>query len=191
VRSILRQDPDVILVGEIRDSETAEMAFRAAMTGHQVYSTLHTNSAVGAIPRLLDIGMLPDIVAGNIIGVVAQRLLRRLCPHCRQETPAEPWERRLIGLHPEGEATPLYRARGCEQCDYRGYRGRMAIMEVMRMDSDLDELVMRRASLREIRTAARAKGFRSLAEDGMRRVLDGETSLDELARVVDLTERMV
>ncbi|MCB1889998.1 MAG: type II/IV secretion system protein [Rhodocyclaceae bacterium] len=190
VRSILRQDPDVILVGEIRDSDTAEMAFRAAMTGHQVYSTLHTNSAVGAIPRLLDIGMLPDIVAGNIIGVVAQRLLRRLCPHCREETPAEAWELRLLGLQPERDATGLFRARGCEHCDYQGYRGRMAIMEVMRMDSDLDELVVRRASLREIRTAARSKGFRSLAEDGMRRVLDGETSLDELARVVDLTERM-
>ncbi len=190
VRSILRQDPDVILVGEIRDSDTAEMAFRAAMTGHQVYSTLHTNSAVGAIPRLLDIGMLPDILAGNIIGVVAQRLLRRLCPHCRAETPAEAWELRLLGLQPERDATTLYRARGCEHCDYQGYRGRMAIMEVMRMDSDLDELVVRRASLREIRTAARSKGFRSLAEDGMRRVLDGDTSLDELARVVDLTERM-
>ena len=190
VRSILRQDPDVILVGEIRDSDTAEMAFRAAMTGHQVYSTLHTNSAIGVIPRLLDIGIQPDILAGNIIGVVAQRLLRRLCLHCRKESPAEPWELRLLGIPPEREVPPLYRAAGCPECDYRGYRGRMAIMELMRMDSDLDELVIRRASFREIRTAARSKGFRSLAEDGVRRVLDGDTSLDELARVVDLTERM-
>ena len=190
VRSMLRQDPDVILVGEIRDSETAEMAFRAAMTGHQVYSTLHTNSALGAIPRLLDIGILPDIMAGNIIGVVAQRLLRRLCPHCREEHAPEPWEMRLLGIQPERPVPALFRAIGCPACAYRGYRGRMSIMEVMRMDSDLDELVVRRATLREIRTAARAKGFRALAEDGIRRVLDGETSLDELARVVDLTERM-
>jgi len=190
VRSILRQDPDVILVGEIRDSDTAEMAFRAAMTGHQVYSTLHTNSAIGVIPRLLDIGIQPDILAGNIIGVIAQRLVRRLCPYCRKESPAEPWELRLLGIQHERESPTLFRAVGCQECDYRGYRGRMAIMELMRMDSDLDELVIRRASFREIRTAARSKGFRSLAEDGIRRVLDGDTSLDELGRVVDLTERM-
>ena len=190
VRSILRQDPDVILVGEIRDAETAEMAFRAAMTGHQVYSTLHTNSAIGVIPRLLDIGIMPDIMAGNIIGVVAQRLLRRLCPHCRKEHRPEAWEMRLLGIQPERPAPQLYRAEGCARCEYRGYRGRLSIMEVMRMDTDLDDLVMRRASFREIRTAARSKGFRALAEDGIRRVLEGETSLDELARVVDLTERM-
>ena len=190
VRAMLRQDPDVILVGEIRDEDTAVMAFRAAMTGHQVYSTLHTNSAIGAIPRLLDIGIVPDIIAGNIIGVVAQRLLRRLCLQCRSPQTPEPWEVRLLGLQPERSLPTIFRAEGCPECNYRGYRGRMAIMEVMRMDSDLDELVARRASYREIRNAARAKGFRTLAEDGVRRVLEGSTSLDELARVVDLTERM-
>ena len=187
---MMRQDPDVILVGEIRDAETAEMAFRAAMTGHQVYSTLHTNSAIGAIPRLLDIGILPDIMAGNIIGIVAQRLLRRLCPHCRKPYTAQPHERRLLAMDRAGQAPLLYRPGGCEHCDFQGYRGRLAIMEVLRLDGDIDELIARRATHREIRTAALAKGFRTLAEDGLRRALDGSTSIDEVARVVDLTERM-
>jgi general secretion pathway protein E/type IV pilus assembly protein PilB len=190
IRSMMRQDPDVILVGEIRDADTAEMAFRAAMTGHQVYSTLHTNSAIGAVPRLLDIGILPDIMAGNIIGVVAQRLVRRLCPHCRKSYAAHPHERQLLGVDRTGHAPLLYRAAGCEHCDYQGYRGRLAIMEVLRLDDELDELIARRATAREIRNAALAKGFRSLAEDGLRRVLDGSTSIEEVARVVDLTERM-
>jgi general secretion pathway protein E/type IV pilus assembly protein PilB len=190
VRAMLRQDPDIILVGEVRDADTASMAFRAAMTGHQVYSTLHTNTAIGAIPRLLDLGISPEIMTGNLIGIVAQRLVRKLCPHCREAYSPEPWEMRLLGLSPERVAPELHRAVGCARCDFQGYRGRTAIMEMMRMDSDLDELVARRAGQREIRNVARAKGFRSLAEDGVRRVLDGVTSLDELARVVDLTERM-
>ena len=190
VRAMLRQDPDIILVGEIRDSDTARMAFRAAMTGHQVYSTLHTHSAIGAIARLLDIGISPELLAGNIIGIVAQRLVRKLCVHCREPYTPEAWEVRLIG-QPQERGTPqLHRARGCPRCDFQGYRGRTALMELVRMDSDMDELVARRASVREIRNAARAKGFRALAEDGIRQVLDGVTSLDELARVVDLTERM-
>ena len=190
IRSMLRQDPDVILVGEIRDADTAEMAFRAAMTGHQVFSTLHTNSALGAIPRLLDIGVLPDIMAGNIIGVVAQRLVRKLCTHCRKPYPAGKDELHLLGAERFRQTPILYRPSGCPQCDYRGYRGRVAIMEILRMDGDLDDLVVRRATLREIRRAASEKGFRTLAEDGLRRVLEGLTSLDEVARVVDLTERM-
>jgi len=161
IRSMMRQDPDVILVGEIRDADTAEMAFRAAMTGHQVYSTLHTNSAIGAVPRLLDIGILPDIMAGNIIGVVAQRLVRRLCPHCRKSYTAQPHERRLLGMDRSGNAPLLYRAAGCDHCDYQGYRGRLAIMEVLRLDGDLDELIARRATAREITKAALAKGFRT------------------------------
>ncbi|HSD39120.1 MAG TPA: ATPase, T2SS/T4P/T4SS family [Rhodocyclaceae bacterium] len=191
IRSMMRQDPDVILVGEVRDTETADMAFRAAMTGHQVYSTLHTNSALGVIPRLLDIGILPDIMAGNIIGVVAQRLVRKLCPHCAQARPPAPYELRLLSLPAERGAAVLYDAVGCEKCDFQGYKGRTAIMELLRLDADIDELIARRATMRELRNAARAKGFRTLAEDGVRRVLDGTTSLDELARVVDLTERMV
>ncbi|MDR3220990.1 MAG: Flp pilus assembly complex ATPase component TadA [Candidatus Accumulibacter sp.] len=190
IRSMMRQDPDVILVGEIRDAETAEMAFRAAMTGHQVYSTLHTNSAIGAIPRLLDIGVLPDIMAGNVIGVVAQRLIRRLCPHCKISCPAEDYEARLLG-GPAGAPCPtLFHPHGCERCDFQGYRGRLAIMEILRMNGDLDDLVARRGTAREIRRTAAQSGFVTLADDGMRRVLDGSTSLEELARVVDLTDRM-
>lgn len=191
IRSMMRQDPDVILVGEIRDAETAEMAFRAAMTGHQVYSTLHTNSAIGAIPRLFDIGILPDIMAGNIIGVVAQRLVRKLCLHCRRQRPAQAYELRLLGLPPERTAPALFEAVGCPACEHQGYKGRMAVMELMRMDADIDELIARRATFREIRNAARAKGFRTLAEDGIRRVLEGQTTLEELGRVIDLTERML
>ena len=190
IRSMMRQDPDVILVGEIRDAETAEMAFRAAMTGHQVYSTLHTNSAIGTIPRLLDIGVLPDIMAGNIIGIVAQRLIRRLCDHCKSPYHAETHEMQLFG-NPEGAVRPvLYRATGCERCDFQGYRGRIAIMELLRIDMGIDELIARRATTHEIRTRALAQGFVTLADDGLRRVLNGTTSLEELGRVIDLTDRM-
>jgi len=189
IRAMMRQDPDAILVGEVRDEETAEMAFRAAMTGHQVYTTLHTNSAVGAIPRLLDIGIVPDIMAGNIIGIIAQRLVRKLCRTCRQSYDPDVKERRMLGLTPAEPAT-LFRSVGCEQCDYQGYRGRVGIMEILKMDPAIDELVARRATAREILTAARAKGFKTLAEDGIRVVRGGVTSVDELMRVADLTDRM-
>ena len=190
IRSMMRQDPDIILVGEIRDHETAEMAFRAAMTGHQVYSTLHTNSAIGAIPRLLDIGVLPDIMAGNIIGIIAQRLIRRLCEHCKTPYHAEPHEIRLLGPLGEGPRPVLFRATGCELCDFQGYRGRIAIMELLRIDAGIDELIARRATTHEIRSRALLQGFTTLADDGLKRVIDGVTSLEELARVVDLTDRM-
>jgi general secretion pathway protein E/type IV pilus assembly protein PilB len=189
IRAMMRQDPDVILVGEVRDAETAEMAFRAAMTGHQVYTTLHTNSAVGAIPRLLDIGIVPDIMAGNIVGIIAQRLVRKLCRTCRQSYDPDVKERRLLGLSPT-EPMALFRSVGCEQCDYQGYRGRVGIMEILKMDPSIDELIARRATAREILTAARAKGFKPLAEDGIRLVRGGVTSVDELMRVADLTDRM-
>jgi type II secretory ATPase GspE/PulE/Tfp pilus assembly ATPase PilB-like protein len=189
IRALMRQDPDAILVGEVRDHETAEMAFRAAMTGHQVYSTLHTNSAVGAIPRLLDIGIVPDVMAGNIIGIIAQRLVRRLCRTCRQSYDPDARERRLIGAG-ASETLTLYRAVGCEQCDYQGYRGRSSILELLKVDPGIDELIARRATAREILTAARAKGFKTLADDGVRQVRAGSTSLEEVMRVVDLTDRM-
>jgi general secretion pathway protein E/type IV pilus assembly protein PilB len=189
IRSLMRQDPDVILVGEIRDEDTATMAFRAAMTGHQVYSTLHTNSAAGAIPRLLDIGIVPDVLAGNIIGIVAQRLVRRLCKHCKQAYQASAGECGILGAKSE-RAPTLYRAVGCDQCDYQGYRGRMAIIEILKMDGELDELIAHRATGRELQKSALARGFRTLADDGTRRVLDGSTALDELMRVIDLTDRM-
>ena len=189
IRAMMRQDPDVILVGEVRDRETAEMAFRAAMTGHQVYTTLHTNSAVGAFPRLLDIGIVPDILSGNIIGILAQRLVRKLCRTCRQSYDPDPKERRLLGLAP-ADPKAIFRAIGCEQCDYQGYRGRQSILELLKIDAAIDELVARRATAREILNAARGQGFKTLADDGVRLVKTGITSLDEVMRVVDLTDRM-
>jgi len=189
IRSLMRQDPDIMLVGEIRDEPTATMAFRAAMTGHQVYSTLHTNSALGAIPRLLDIGILPDVLAGNMIGVIGQRLVRALCRHCKQPYRPDPVERRLLALDPE-EDVELYRPGGCRECDRLGYRGRFALLEVLRFDSDLDDLIARRATLKELGALAEEKGFQSLATHGARNVLTGRTSLEEVARVVDLTSRV-
>ncbi len=190
IRSMMRQDPDVILVGEIRDKDTAEMAFRAAMTGHQVFSTLHTNSAIGAISRLQDLGVLPDIMAGNIIGVVAQRLVRRLCTHCKEAyRPTDEMTRKILGVGPTWNGE-IFRADGCEQCDNTGYRGRMAIMELFKMDQDMDELIARRATGREIREAARKTGYRTLAEDATARVLAGQTDINEISRTVDLTDRV-
>ena len=190
IRSMMRQDPDVILVGEIRDKETADMALAAAMTGHQVYSTLHTNSAIGAIPRLLDLGVVADVLAGNIIGIVAQRLVRKLCPHCRQPAQADELERRLLALPDDDPPAIIYRAGACERCAHQGYKGRMAIMELLRMTADFDEMIARRAPARELRNAARSAGLRSLVDDGIRRVLEGLTTLEEVSRVVDLTERL-
>jgi type II secretory ATPase GspE/PulE/Tfp pilus assembly ATPase PilB-like protein len=188
IRSIMRQDPDIILVGEVRDKETAEMAFRAAMTGHQVFTTLHTNSALGAFPRLLDIGIQPDIMAGNIMGVIAQRLVRVLCPHCKEAYAPSREERQLLG--PTGEKVSfLHRSVGCKQGDNKGFKGRTTIMELLVMDSDLDELVARRATAKEMRAMAMAKGFRPLSDEGLQRVAEGVTSLTEVAREIDLTGR--
>ena len=189
IRSIMRQDPDIILVGEIRDRDTAEMAFRAAMTGHQVFTTLHTNSALGTFPRLLDIGIPPDIMAGNIIGIIAQRLVRLLCKHCKEAYTPSPEERQLLGGDLDS-AAKIFRPVGCDRCNHRGYRGRTAILEILHMDSDMDELVARRATPRELREAATAKDFRSLADEGVQRVAEGATSLAEVARAIDLTGRV-
>jgi type II secretory ATPase GspE/PulE/Tfp pilus assembly ATPase PilB-like protein len=189
IRSIMRQDPDIILVGEVRDADTATMAFRAAMTGHQVFTTLHTNSALGAFPRLMDIGISPDIMAGNIIGVVAQRLVRVLCPHCKE--PIKPTDDQRKILHVKvNEAIQIFKHKGCKRCNQTGYRGRMAIMELLRIDADMDALVARRAHFDELRKLALEKGFSTLADDGVRRILEGYTSIEEVMRVIDLTSRI-
>ena len=186
IRSIMRQDPDIILVGEVRDLETASMAFRAAMTGHQVFTTLHTNSALGAFPRLLDLGVTPDIIAGNVIGVIAQRLVRALCGHCKTPYTPDESDRHLLGLTPQQDVT-LYQPKGCPVCNGRGYKGRLPLMEVLRIDSDMDELIARRATFREMRNLAREKSFIPLAQDGIRRILQGDTSLMEVMRVIDIS----
>ena len=188
IRSMMRQDPDIILVGEMRDHDTAEMAFRAAMTGHQVFSTLHTNSALGVFPRLSDIGIEPGIMAGNIIGIIAQRLVRVLCVHCKEAYVPTPEERQILGAAAE-KTSHIYRPVGCAKCSNKGYKGRCAVMELLVMDVDLDELVARRATAQELRAAALANDFRPLAEEGIARVLDGTTNLAEVARAIDLTGR--
>ncbi|OQW92009.1 MAG: secretion system protein E [Beggiatoa sp. IS2] len=189
IRSMMRQDPDIILVGEIRDEDTAEMAFRAAMTGHQVHSTLHTNSAIGAFPRLSDLGVLPDIMAENIIGIVGQRLIRILCPQCKQPYNPTNLHRRLLDLH-KNDGVVLYQPVGCDYCEQRAYKGRLALMEILRIEESLQDLIAHRATTYDIRQHARSIGFRALAQDGIRRVLEGVTSLEEVSRVVDLTSRL-
>lgn len=189
IRSLMRQDPDIILVGEIRDQDTASMAFRAAMTGHQVFSTLHTNSAIGIVPRLLDIGVKADIMAGNIIGVIAQRLVRKLCLSCRQSVEVGELERKLLGLTTE-KVGNIFQAKGCSVCDQQGYTGRAALMEILPFDPYIDELIAKRATQRELLKLAISKGFKPLAEVGTERVLDGTTSLEEMSRVIDLSSRL-
>jgi type II secretory ATPase GspE/PulE/Tfp pilus assembly ATPase PilB-like protein len=191
IKSLMRQDPDVILVGEVRDQETAEMAFRAAMTGHQVYTTLHTNSAIGALPRLRDIGIIPEIMAGNIIGIIAQRLVRKLCEFCKKAHQPTADELHLLGGGDGLVAEEIFKAIGCPSCDQTGYKGRLALLEILKMSSHLDDLLARGATTKEIRVAAYEQGFSTLADDGARRILEGMTSIEEVARVTNLTERMV
>ena len=192
IRSLMRQDPDIILVGEIRDEDTASMALRAAMTGHQVYSTLHTNSAIGVIPRLLDIGVKAEILAGNLIGVIAQRLARKLCEKCRESysIPIGGVERTLLGLKAMDRRQSIYRAKGCKVCDGAGYKGRMALVEILTFDSDMDEVLARKGSQSELLRLALSKGFKRLIEVGSERVLDGSSSLEEITRIVDLSVRL-
>ncbi len=190
IRSMMRQDPDVILVGEIRDSVTAEMAFRASMTGHQVFSTLHTNSAVGSMPRLSDLGVLPDILASNLIGIIAQRLVRKLCPSCKKDQPMGDLERQLLQLDEAVTGARIFQPEGCPQCDHSGYKGRTSIVEILKINEYMKKLISQGVSAHELSKAAIATGFKTLADDACRRVIDGTTSLEEITRVVDLTSRV-
>jgi len=189
VRSILRQDPDVVFVGEVRDEATATMALRAAMTGHQVFTTLHTNDAVGAVYRLIDLGLAPGMLAGNVIGVLAQRLLRTLCDACAEGYEADDRECRVLGVDPD-ERPRLYRAVGCEACRNTGYRGRTAIIEVMGFTREMDELIAADASRGALLAAAAGAGFVPMVEDGVAKVRAGVTSLDELIKTVNLIDRL-
>lgn len=189
IRTLLRQDPDVILVGEVRDSDTARMALRAAMTGHQVYTTLHTNDAAGAIPRLIDLGMRPSLMSGNIIGIVAQRLARKLCVECKRPRPATAEECRVLGAD-AAEPPTIYEAVGCPACRHTGYKGRIAIAEILPFNETIDEMIIRDEPLSAIKREAANHGFVPMQEDGLRKVLDGVLSLDSLMRVVDLTDRL-
>lgn len=187
IRALLRQDPDIILVGEIRDSDTAEMALRAAMTGHQVFATLHTNSAIGAIPRLIDIGVSPSILSGNIIGIIAQRLARKLCNKCKKPYEAEAFERQIMNI-PDDESVTLYKAEGCPSCNNIGYKGRLAVLETLRFNSEMDEMLLAGESQHVILETALKHGFSTMAQSALRWVRQGETSIEEVSRVVNLTE---
>ncbi|MBI2100460.1 MAG: type II/IV secretion system protein [Candidatus Vogelbacteria bacterium] len=197
LRSALRQDPDIIMVGEIRDAETAKIAINASLTGHLVLSTLHTNNAAGTIPRLVDLGVNPKIIEAALNIALAQRLVRRLCPECRESYPPSDKEQALIGAILKALAkkrpaearerpTALWRPRGCPSCHGTGFAGRIGIFEAVVMNAAIAELLLKNPSEREIKHLADATGLLDLREDGLLKVLDGITALTELGRVVDL-----
>ena len=190
IRALMRQDPDIILVGEIRDTETASMAFRAAMTGHQVFATLHTHSALGALARLADLGVLPDMMAGNISGVIGQRLVRVLCVQCKTASTPDDVEQRLLFLPNSPPPEMIFRPVGCPQCRGTGYRGRRTVMEVLRFDEEFDALVGSRAPLSAFRALVAQREVMPLADAAVALVRAGETALEEVLRVVDLTGRL-
>ena len=183
LRSILRQDPDVVLIGEIRDQETAQIALQASLTGHLVLSTLHTNDAPNAITRLVDMGMEAYKIASALRGVVAQRLMRRLCPVCRQPA-TDPVPERAARFIPAG--TPLFRGVGCADCSQTGYRGRFSIMEVLKVNGEIERRIGQGATAEQIAEAARASGMHSLWESGLRHVIGGDSTMEELLRVTDV-----
>jgi len=189
IKSLLRQDPDVILVGEIRDKETAITAIQAAMTGHQVYSSLHTNDALGAIPRLMSMGVPNYLMGGTLICVIAQRLARKICIHCKVEEPISTFDRRIIG-EKYHNIKNLYKGKGCEKCGNSGYKGRFVIAEILPFDRELDELVVNGASRKDMYNYIVKKGFVTMAEDGIEKVVHGTTDIKELMRVVDMTDRI-
>jgi type IV pilus assembly protein PilB len=186
LRSILRSDPDIVLIGEIRDHETAQIAVEAALTGHLVLSTLHTNDAPSAVTRLTEMGIEPFLVGSALDCVLAQRLARRLCTRCRQEYRPTPEE--LLGARfpwIPGEETPvLFRPAGCSACAKTGYKGRLALHEVMAVSEDVERLAVSRASATDIADVAHRQGMRSLRDDGMDKVREGVTSIEEILRVV-------
>ena len=198
LRSALRQDPDVIMVGEIRDSETAETAVNAALTGHLVFSTLHTNNAAGSFPRLLDLGVNSKIISSALNVSIAQRLVRKLCPDCRKELPLEGDDKILIEKiladvsdksYLEGIPTDhLYTSVGCDKCHNTGFKGRIGVYEAILVDENIEKAVLENPSERDIATAAKPQGLLTLAEDGILKVLKGETTIPELERVLDLTD---
>jgi general secretion pathway protein E len=183
LRSILRQDPDVIMVGEIRDSESAEIAIQAALTGHLVFSTLHTNDSFGALSRLLDMQIEPFLVSSSVLAVLAQRLVRVVCTECRQEYSPTDSELARIGVKASSVNAPVYRPIGCNACRNTGYRGRTAVHELMIVNDDVRKLVMDRADAATIRRACTNTGMRLLRHDGAARVLRGQTTIEEMLRV--------
>lgn len=184
LRAILRQDPDVILVGEIRDKETADTAIRAALTGHLVLSTLHSNDAPSAIPRLLDMGVDPYLLSTSLIGVMAQRLLRVLCPHCREEVTSGDDRELLASVLGDENVPTTWRAKGCPRCMHTGYKGRIAVHEVLPVTPEVGSMIANQRSIDDVRKAAAKYGYQPLQVDAMRKVIEGLTTLSEAKRLV-------
>lgn len=186
LRHFLRQDPDIIMIGEMRDLETAEIAIEASLTGHLVLSTLHTNDAPSAIVRMADMGLETYLIPATVIGVLAQRLGRRICQDCKEPYEVQQENLRRFGFKVEDPTAPvtLYRGRGCESCKFTGFRGRIGIYELMRMNAEIAELIVRRAPLADIKEAAKANGMHELREDGLVKILAGVTTPEEVMRVV-------
>jgi type IV pilus assembly protein PilB len=189
LRAILRQDPDIIMVGEIRDLETAQIAVRSALTGHLVFSTLHTNNAPAAFTRLIDMGIEPFLVSCSLIGVLAQRLVRRICGNCKEEfEPPEEIIQRLNLADKIDSNTKFYRGKGCPLCNKTGYKGRIAIFELLENTREIQRLALRKASADEIENAARAQGMKTLRDAAIRKLLQGMTTFEEVFRVTQEEE---
>jgi type IV pilus assembly protein PilB len=189
VKALLRQDPDIIFVGEIRDEVTAEQALKAAMTGHQVFSSLHTNDSFGAIPRLVDLGLQPGMMAGSIIACFAQRLVRGICKNCKTTYTASPEECRLLGADLSAPPT-LHKGTGCKDCNNSGYKGRVGIHEILYIDEDIEALIDAEKPINEIKAQARKNNFKSMLDDGVLKVYEGLTTLDSLTKSVNFANRM-
>lgn len=189
LRSFLRQDPDIILVGEIRDLETAQIAVQASLTGHLVFSTLHTNDAPSSILRLLDLGLESFLLTATVEAIVAQRLVRRICLNCKEEY--VPTDEQLMELQlrrSDVEDRTLFRGRGCDKCNHSGYKGRMAIFEIMRLDDQLRQIILTQASTNVLRAEARKRGMRSLRDTGLMAIYEGQTTIDEVVRETIIEE---
>lgn len=189
MKSLMRQDPDIIFVGEVRDADTALMAVRAALTGHQVFTTLHTNDAIGCIPRLGDIGVPGHLLAGSLIGALAQRLARKLCQFCRQIRKATVDECKILGVD-VNNPPDIYDAVGCPKCKGKGFKGRTAIVEILRVDREMDELIATHSTRAKILEYALSKGFVTMQQDGISKVLAGEITITELINTIDFTDRL-
>ena len=184
LRTILRQDPNIIMVGEIRDQETAEIAIRSALTGHLVFSTIHTNSAIAAIPRLIDMGIEPYLILSSLVSTIAQRLVKKICPDCKQKRPATTMEKDIFQRHGM-DIDELYYGTGCNQCKDTGYRGRMAIHEIFEITPTIREEIQQKPSIAQLKDIARGNGMTFLIEDGLQKVKTGVTTLEEVLKVVN------
>jgi len=186
LRSILRQDPDIIMVGEIRDLETAEIAVHASMTGHLVLSTLHTNDAPSAVARLVDMGVEPFLIAASLEGVIAQRLVRKICENCKRERKPNQWEEEQIKKFIDSPVEKIYYGEGCEKCLNTGFKGRIAIYEIMEIDEEIRSNISKNVETHILRNIAKQKGMKTLIEDGMRKVIDGITTVEEVLQVTQV-----